>query len=228
MIGFDGVINTVSELQDELNSLQKILIESDSDPEVLLKEYVLPTESDRMYVLTRLMVKFGEEKFNAFIFEYFDKILKVLSTRIPIDEVVLAPSYYDDEYVIIGSINDKPQFVINTFEKTVSLLPDEYSLKIYEEIENCQALIYELEQQLNNIPSMQNNFTLNKKRQAQKIKTDTDRIIAQLGIEKQTLSRLKDTLTQYQLENSNVQELSNRYVSRLRNYYQYVILKTEG
>lgn len=228
MTGFDNVAKTIKELRYELDSFCEILKKSDENPELLLTEYVLPTEADRMYVLTRFMSKFGEENFNAFIMEYFEKILKTLSLKIPIDELKLTPAYYNDEYVILGLVDDIPKMVINTFEKTVSFIQDDNVLQMYSDMDACQDLIYDLEQKLEAVSAESDKITLNKKRHAEKIKTETNMIITQLGIEKQNLSRIRENLEEYQQQMMSIQEMLDRYASRLVNYYKYVIIRTEG
>ena len=227
MIGFDNTIKTIKALRNDLDSFINILKESDKNPELLLSEYVLPSESDRMYVLTRLMVEFGEEGFNAFISEYFDKILQTLTLKIPISEIMLTPAYFEDEYVILGIIEDTPKMVINTFNKTISYLPDENFNKIYADMDACNELIYTLEQQLEMVTADSDKITFNKKKHEANIKSQAAAIVAQLGIEKQNLANVKDTLAEYQHYADGLHETLSKYASRLVNYYGYVILKTE-
>ena len=227
MSDFKNLCRTINNLQNELEYFADILKKSDKEPELLLSENLLPTNIDRVYVLTRLLVAYGEEEFNDFINEYFDRILHVLSFKIPIKDIELSHTYYDDEYVLIGKVDDIPKIIINTFEKTITFLPDENLLQAYEEMDSCQELIYDLERQLQFVSANSSKFAFNKKKHEEQVKSQAGTIIAQLSVEKRNLSNLKEMVNDYEQNNMWIQELLDKFTSRLVNYYHYSIKKLE-
>lgn len=223
MDGFNALSQTLVSLQRYFDIINTITTQSDKDPEILLKEQFLSFQADRQYILNNMLAGFGAEVFDAFIAEYFDKVLRTLSWKIPIEDVVLQPELYEGDFVLVGYIDDIPRTIINTFDKTVKHLNDDTKEKLIAEQEDCLQLIQDLEEQLNN-ESIKSGKAVTKARK-EKQKGKLEILITQLGIEKQNLSRINEEIAVYDNEHAYVDELLERYTNRLTNYYQFTLLK---
>ena len=225
MEGFKSMSQTLVSLQRYFDMINIIVAESDKDAEILLKEQFLPYQADRQYILNNLLAYFGEDVFNQFISEYFDKILKTLAWKIPIDDVSLQPELYDGDFRLIGYVDEIPCIVINTFAKTIEYVEDDTRKNLVAEQEACLQLIEELEAQLNT-ESLKSGKALTKVRK-EKQKGKLEILIAQLGIEKQNLARINEEIEFYDNSHAYVDEILEKYSNRLINYYQFTLLKKE-
>lgn len=225
MEGFKAMTQTLVSLQKYFDIINTTVMESDKDTEILLKEQFLPYQADRQYVLNNLLAYFGEEMFNQFINEYFDKILKTLSWKIPIEEVILQPEVYNGDFRLVGYVDEIPSIVINTFAKTIEYIEDDTRKNLVAEQEACLQLIEELEEKLNAESIKSGKAFTKNMREKQKAKLEI--IITQLGIEKQNLSRINEEIESYDNAHAYVDEVLEKYINRLMNYYQFTLLKTE-
>lgn len=225
MEGFNTMSKTLAALEGYLESINQIIIKSESDPEILLTERFLPYDIDRQYILSNLLIGFGEEAFSTFILEYFNKITSTLAWRIPIDDVVLKPEIYGNDYRLIGYIDDVPRIVINTFAKTVEYIEDDTRKNLVAEQSECLQLISDLEEQLN-MESVNIKKSITKSRK-EKQREQVEILIAQLGVEKQNLSKINEEIEAYDNANAFVKETIERYISRLTSYYKFSRVKQE-
>lgn len=222
MSEFKNMEQTLTKLQNYYEHLKQVLKEAENNPEILLTDDFLNYPLDRQYILMGLTACFGEDALVSFIEEYFNKILKVFSLKIPIDEIELSPTIYHDKYVLVGFIDEEPKIIIDTFSKTIEYVLDESLVDLMDERDASIALINELEMKLEDLASQSKQLIT--KRQKQNHQQMLNTLVTQIGLEKQQLSIINDSLIDVENANAFIHETLDRFTSRLINLFGFKLI----
>lgn len=221
---FEQSMNILNSLRNYLEELQSILEIAKKDPEIFLKEPFLQYNTDRNYIWTNIIACCGEEGLEQFLLEYYDCVIEALKCKIPISDVQLRPFVLNGESVLLGIIYEKPVLAINTFSKTIQLLPDEQRMELEKAIAKSESFIEQLAEQLEELNSQKGGLlkTVNKKAYEQKLKAQKTILMSQISTEQQTLRDLKENLGNYDYRTGEILQIRDRYCSRLKTYYGFV------
>lgn len=221
MDGFKNAAQMLSSMQNYFEFLKNIIEQSETRPELLLSDQFLAYPLDRDYIFAGLISCFGEEGFEMFLDEYFDKIIKLLTLKIPMKEIVLVPQVYQEKYVLIGHIKDEPKIIIDTFSKTLEHVQDERLLALTTARNESLDLLTDLEMNLNDFSNKYGSLIAKK----QKYKNQFAEIVTQIGAEKQELSKLNAAIEEFEAASAETHDLAEKYLLRLVKQFDFRILK---
>ncbi len=223
MAEFSEAIQTILTIQNYLDAVCMNLQEAETNPEILLTDSKLTFDADKQYILANIAAVFGEDGLFNFYQQYYEKVISVLCMKIPIQDVKLSIEIIEDYCVILATINNEPSFIINPFAKIIVLAEDTTRTVILNEIKKSEALIAELENEINIISTQDTNTVFNTKKAKEQKQAKINALIAQTGLEKHNLAALNSDLLEYDLNTANDFHIRDQYIQRLQKYYDFKV-----
>lgn len=235
---------TANDILNRFTRINNYLLESQANSDILLTKDVFNNISDLEFFLNCIYNSFGVEALDEFQADYTKKVILALKEKIPYEEVQLNIS--KDKlgylYIMVSTIIDGityPMISINHYLKEIHIIENTLINDSLKNIEKSNAKIIELKDYLKELELAKNNplylsddnyfkmmlFIVSKKKLALKVKEEVSKTLDLISQEQYNISFLRIQLEEMDLNNNKVILLTEKYIERLINYFNFKVIK---
>lgn len=239
---FSGGKPVVMQITNSINRLKEvsnIIEDSDKNPEIYLKQQLFESYLESQYILNNTFAFYGEQAINSFHIDYIQKVLKVLKSNLPSDDIFFE-TFRDEEgyYVIHVSVyfleESVPILNIYPYFKKYEILSHERLLELEKYEKNKLEEVKEYKEKINFIQQCYTNPSLyangnvklfikmsNKKQKELILNEELNQTNIAFQIANNELLNIQEEIMLIRNTLSSVYISRDRYIERLRNRYKY-------
>lgn len=237
--GGKPVVMQIKNCINRLNEISNIIELSDKNPEVYLTNQLFEDYLESQYILNNTYIFYGEETIQSFHIDFIQKVLKVLKSSLPFEDITLETVMDEDGYYVIivyASFLENTIPIINIYPyfKKYQVLPHERLLKLEEVEKEKLNEVNEYKERINFLqqcyanPSLYANGNVklfikmsNKKQKESILNEELTKTNVNYQIVNNELLNIQEEITQIKNILSSIYLSRDRYIERLKNRYNY-------
>ena len=241
----NNIIDVCEHIVKDTSNIKRILEESKSNKEVLLKEKPFSSIYSLCYLLNTISLtcdRGGDKTVNSFQDNYIEACIGTLKSKIPYDEIKYTVLNNANGYKVIKATcylngEDIPIFILDVFLKTIESLNydriTDYEHKINDYMNKIDEINSEIELKNNHLnnplalaesPLEMMNMALNKKKVTESIKEELLIMYDKKNKFSRAIDEMKDDIDYINDSLIPIYILRDRYIDRVVNYFKFSVI----
>lgn len=237
--GSKPVVMQITNCINRLKEVSNIIELSEKNPEVFLTNQLFENYLEAQYILNNTYAYYGEQALQSFHIDFIQKVLNILKTNLPFDDLKLETIQDEDGYFIItiyGCFLNSEIPIINLYPyfKKYETLPYEELIQLEKQESEKLDEVNEYKERISFLQECYSNPALyadgnvklfikmsNKKQKESILNEDLNRTNIGYQIAKNELLNIQDEINQIKDTLTSIYISRDRYIERLKNRYNY-------